>query len=212
MNPIEKSIHWWLSIPYKLTFRSPLLYFRDPFFRFQRHVLKWQWLLKTRSTTTKIRTPLSTDGQPDLSQYVQIAPGCVIERYCTIWIADEAQANPQLTLEGNVYVGPNVFLGAYQPIHIGKDSLIGAYSYIISGNHRFSDRDTPVRLQGYTGAPVTIGQDVWMGCRVVVLPGVTIGDGAVIAAGAVVNKNVPAYEVWGGVPAQKIGLRGAETI
>jgi len=48
---------------------------------------------------------------------------------------------------------------------------------------------------------------VWIGCHVVILPGVTIGDHAVIGAGAVVNKDVPPWEKWGGVPAKKIGMR-----
>ncbi|NJM99227.1 MAG: acyltransferase [Phormidesmis sp. RL_2_1] len=111
-----------------------------------------------------------------------------------------------LNLAENVYCGRNVYIGAYQPISIGQNSLIGAYSYLISGNHPFSDIAVPIRLQGYEGSPITIGSDAWLGCQVVVLPGVTIGDGAVIAAGAVVNKNVPAYEVWGGVPAKKSAI------
>ena len=196
------------ALPHKLTFRPPLVHLRDPFFRLQNHLLKWRWLLKTRSPCIKIRAPLFTEGRPDLSNYVQLSAGCVVERYSTIWISNDDNANPHLTLAENVYVGPNVFLGSYQPITIGKDSMIGAYSYIISGNHCFSEMHTPIRLQGYTGEPIEIGQDVWIGCRVVILPGVTIGEGAVIAAGAVVNKSVPAYEVWGGVPARKLGMRG----
>jgi len=54
---------------------------------------------------------------------------------------------------------------------------------------------------------VVIGRDVWIGCHVVVLPGVTIGDHAVVAAGAVVTKSIPSGEMWGGVPAKKIGER-----
>jgi acetyltransferase-like isoleucine patch superfamily enzyme len=88
--------------------------------------------------------------------------------------------------------------------------MIGAYSYIISANHCFKDKNKPIRLQGYTGAPIDIGCDVWIGCHVTILPGVTIGDGAIIAAGAVVNKNVPSFEIWGGVPARKLGERGIE--
>jgi len=54
---------------------------------------------------------------------------------------------------------------------------------------------------------IYIEEDVWFGCNVVVLKGVYIGKGAVIAAGAVVNKSIPPYEIWGGVPAKKIGVR-----
>lgn len=197
-----------VSLPYKATFRPPLVYLRDPFFRVRDFGLKWWWLLMTRSHTIKVETPLIIKGKSDFAKYVSVETGCVIEPYGTIWIADEEGANPQLSLEKNVYIGASVYLGCYQPIKIGKNSLIGTYSYIISANHRFSDVDTPVRLQGYTGGPIDIGEDVWIGCRVVVLPNVSIGDGAVIAAGAVVNKDVPAYEIWGGVPARRLGHRG----
>ena len=199
-------------LPYKATFRPPLVYLRDPYSRLQNHLLKWRWLLATRSHTTKIRTPIEVEGRTDFAKYIKIASGCVLEKCGTIWISDDVGANPKLTLEENVYIGPNTYLGSYQPISIGKDSLIGAYSYIISSNHRFDDIHTPVRLQGYTGASIKIGQDVWIGCRVIILPGVTIGNGAVIAAGAVVNKDVPAYEVWGGIPARKLRERGVNKL
>lgn len=57
------------------------------------------------------------------------------------------------------------------------------------------------------GADVVIEDHVWIASRVTILPGVHIGRGAVIAAGAVVSKDVPALEIWGGVPARKIGVR-----
>ena len=50
-----------------------------------------------------------------------------------------------------------------QPIRIGNDTLIGAYCYIISGNHRFEQGDLPIRVQGYEGEPITIGRNVWLG-------------------------------------------------
>jgi acetyltransferase-like isoleucine patch superfamily enzyme len=56
-------------------------------------------------------------------------------------------------------------------------------------------------------APITIEDDVWIGVNAVILKGVTIGKGAIIGAGAVVTKFVPPYEIWGGIPAKKIGQR-----
>ena len=109
----------------------------------------------------------------------------------------------------NVFVGRNTYLGAWKPISIGSDTLIGAYCYIISGNHRFAAPDLPVRMQGYEGAPITIGRNVWLGAHVVVLPGVTIGDNAVVGAGSVVTASVPGAEIWAGVPARRIRGRFA---
>ena len=64
-----------------------------------------------------------------------------------------------------------------------------------------------MREQDYNSNPIKIGRDVWIGCRVTILPGVTIGDHAVVGAGAVVNRDVPAGEKWAGIPARKIGVR-----
>lgn len=61
--------------------------------------------------------------------------------------------------------------------------------------------------QGMRTAPVTIGNDVWIGMRSIIMPGVNIGDGSVIGAGAVVTKDVPAYAIVGGVPAKVIKYR-----
>ena len=138
---------------------------------------------------------------------IEIGSHCTLQRDITIWISPDAGAAPRLTLGRKAYIGRNTFLGVYQPIEIGSNALIGAYCYLISANHRFDRRDVPIRDQGFTGAPVTIGEDVWLGTHVVVLPGVTIGRGAVVAAGSTVTKDVPPYEVWGGTPARFIKAR-----
>jgi acetyltransferase-like isoleucine patch superfamily enzyme len=204
--PVIKSL---LHLPYKLTFRPPLVYLREPLETAQQTLRQWRWLRAVRSHTTKIRSPIEIRGRHNFADFIEVAEGCVLEKDCLIWIADEAGADPKLTLHERVYCGRNVYIGAYQPIEIGADTLVGAYSYLISGNHQYQDIQIPIRLQGYEGAPIKIGRDVWLGCHVVVLPGVAIGDGAIIAAGAVVTKSVPSFEIWGGVPASKIGHRGA---
>ena len=76
---------------------------------------------------------------------------------------------------------------------------------IITRNHRFDRTDIPMMEQGFEEErPVYIGNDVWIGDRVLILPGVHIGDGSIIAAGAVVTKDVPLYSIAAGVPARKI--------
>lgn len=124
-----------------------------------------------------------------------------------IWIASDEGAEPKLDIKNRVFIGRNTFIGVFKPISIGDNTIIGAYSYIISANHCYESREVPIRDQGFTGAPIVIEDDVWLGTHVVVLPGVTIGKGAIIAAGAVVNKDVPSYEIWGGIPAKFIKLR-----
>lgn len=75
-------------------------------------------------------------------------------------------------------------------------------------NHRFDDLSRPMRLQGYAeSAPVVIEDDVWLGARVIVLPGIRIGRGAVVGAGAIVTKDVPPYAVCVGNPARIVRYR-----
>jgi hypothetical protein len=76
---------------------------------------------------------------------------------------------------------------------------------IIPANHVFARLDVPINRQGFTAKGIHIGRDVWMGANATILDGVTTGDGAVVAAGAVVNHDVPSYQIVGGVPARRIG-------
>jgi acetyltransferase-like isoleucine patch superfamily enzyme len=104
-----------------------------------------------------------------------------------------------------------VFIGRGCEFNIRKQITVGSRTAIASGC-QFIDHDhdiTGTKLDELPGpeAAIEIGEDVWLGCNVIVLKGVTIGDGAVIAAGAVVTKNIPAGEVWAGIPAKKISSR-----
>ena len=103
----------------------------------------------------------------------------------------------------NIRIGKNVFINSgccFQDqggIEIGDGSLIGHQVALATLNH---DLD-PARRASMTAAPIKIGINVWIGSHATVLSGVKIGDGAVVAAGAVVTKDVPPYTVVGGVPA-----------
>ena len=104
----------------------------------------------------------------------------------------------------NISIGTDVFINSgchFQDqggITIGDHSLIGHKVVLATINHDLNPNNN--RINHY--APIHIGQHVWIGSNATVLPGVTIGDWAVIAAGAVVAKDVPAYTVVGGVPAK----------
>lgn len=92
-------------------------------------------------------------------------------------------------------------------IHIGKDVRIGPGAVVWSTNHRYSDSTIPVWRQGYENNQVTIEDDVWIGARAIVLPGVTLARGCIVAAGAVVTKSTEPFTVVPGVPARPIGKR-----
>jgi len=113
-----------------------------------------------------------------------------------------------VTIGDNVYFNRNVFITARDEVIIGNNVLIGPNVVINTGNHTFSDRNVPIVKQGHTSEKIVIGDDVWIAANAIILKGVNIGEGSVIAAGAVVNKDVPPYTVVGGVPAKKIKARG----
>lgn len=95
-------------------------------------------------------------------------------------------------------------------VHIGNDVMMAPECVFYSVNHETSNTEVPMNAQGETDVrPIHIGNDVWLGRRVMVMPGVTIGDGCIIAAGAVVTKDIPSYSVAGGVPARIIESRHA---
>lgn len=106
----------------------------------------------------------------------------------------------------NITVGKHVFLNAgccFQDqggITIGDGALIGHQVVLATINHGLD----PARRRANCPAPIVLGKNVWIGAHATVLPGVTIGDNAVIAAGAVVSRDVPANTVVGGVPARPI--------
>jgi maltose O-acetyltransferase len=112
----------------------------------------------------------------------------------------------------NIHLGDNSSIAANAWIgndtRIGNDVMMAPDVTILSNSHNFDRTDIPMRQQG---APpprrVTIGNDVWIGTRVIVLPGVTVGDHAILGAGAVVTKDVPEWAIVGGNPARVIRYR-----
>lgn len=93
-------------------------------------------------------------------------------------------------------------------LKVGNDVMMGPEVVIVGENHKWARTDIPMRLQGYEKfKPVRIEDDVWIGARAIILPGLTISKGAIIAAGAVVTKDVPPYAICAGNPARIIRFR-----
>lgn len=116
-----------------------------------------------------------------------------------------AEFSSQCTIGDHSGIGINAQLGI---VHIGNNVLIGKDLIAVTRNHGFIDKNILIREQGYgKEKPIYIGNDVWIGHRVTILPGVHIADGCVIGAGAVVTKNTEAYGIYAGNPAIKIKKR-----
>jgi maltose O-acetyltransferase len=119
----------------------------------------------------------------------------------------KVQNAENITLGRDTHITNNVILNGIGGIEIGNDVLVGYETIIMTSGRKFSSLDIPIRKQGSELKKVVIGNDVWLGTRVIVLPGVTVGDGAVIGSGAVITKDIPPYSVAVGVPARVVRKR-----
>ena len=112
-----------------------------------------------------------------------------------------------ISIGDKTFIGSNCRLNAIEKISIGSHCGIAAGCTLMTWNHRIYDRTIELRTTGKDAAPVEIGDGVWMGYDATVLPGVTVGNGAVVGAKAVVTDDVDPFEIVGGVPAKPIGRR-----
>ena len=107
-------------------------------------------------------------------------------------------------------IGENAYIDAH--LTIGDNVMMGRDVVILGRNHEFHDTTRPMCLQGFQPhEPISIGDDVWIGIRVIILPGVSIGSHSIIGAGAVVTSDVPEFAIVAGVPAKVIGWRSEGT-
>lgn len=155
----------------------------------------------------------ATDNALFISSFIRKIRSCVgkyIFEDCGKNINIERGAN--FGTGGGISIGNNSGLGVNckirGPLNIGDNLMMGPDVLIYTSNHNISRTDIPMRGQGSAPSKrVEIGNDVWIGARVIILPGVKIGEGSVIGAGAVVTKNVEAFSIVGGNPGKLIRYR-----
>lgn len=112
-----------------------------------------------------------------------------------------------IDIGSNVGIGGHSYISCPSCLTIGDNTITGQYLSIHAQNHIYEDGTTPIRLQGTTAKGVVIGADCWIGAKVTILDGVSVGDGSIIAAGAVVTQTFAPKSIIGGVPAKLIGNR-----
>ena len=126
------------------------------------------------------------------------------------------QGNAIRCHEGTLRIGDKCVFGkentvnCYLDVEFGAATIVADWVYVCDFDHVFADITIPIKDQGIVKSPVRIGPDVWVGTKVSVLRGVTVGRGCVLAAHALVNKDIPAYSVAVGVPARVIRDRVAD--
>jgi len=175
------------------------------------HLTKWQRVIRLLASSFDPRAYLHLLKIVNYYNYTHVAPLRKIKRGVQVAISPTASfANPE-----RIEVGDRVriadrctILGgpSHGRIVIGDDSLLGQNVLLTAANYRFND-GSPVNDQLMEEADVVLGRDVWLGAGVMVMPGVTIGDYAIVGAGSVVTKSQPARAIVVGVPGRQVSER-----
>ena len=131
-----------------------------------------------------------------------------ISRLCRLSSGSSEDYIGEVSIADSVHVGQNCFIDGGGKVRIGKETLLGPNVAILSMDHQFDNPEVPIRFQGAVAKPIILDEDVWIAANVVILGGVTIGKGSVVAAGSVVTKDIPPYSIAVGTPAKVVGQRG----
>lgn len=156
------------------------------------HTARFMARIPNADTSTQCDGPVRIIG----TGCITLGKRCRIGRECEFTTEEEGE----IILEDNIRINRGTTLTSYAQVRIGTFAIIGEFTSIRDANHG-TEMGTPMRLQPHTSAPITIGRDVWIGRGCCILPGVTIGDGAIIGANSVVTKDIPSHTLAAGAPA-----------
>lgn len=189
--------------------------------------LIWGWM-RLRTMKIAFVSPNSTircTSKIKFSKNLRIAKGCYIDALseqgliCGNNVSIGYNTHIELTgslknLGKGMIIGNNVGLGTHGHygsgmglLTIGDDTIFGNYVSIHPETHIFSNINLPIRTQGVKGLGVKIGKNCWIGAKATILDGTIIGDGCIVAAGAVVRGEFPPNSIIGGVPAKILKMR-----
>jgi acetyltransferase-like isoleucine patch superfamily enzyme len=152
------------------------------------------WLRRAADRARRYRVA-ATPGVT-LGDAVQIGAGAIIDPH-----------GGTIEIGRRTSIGPYAVLYGHGGLSIGNDVLIASHAVLIPSTHKFADPDLPIMDQGEASLGITIGHGVWLATQAVILDGVHVGEGAIVAAGAVVRESVPPYAIVAGVPAKIVRYR-----
>ena len=177
----------------------------------------WTYLLHRHIITARHRKRFKHFGRSSIlasgvtllsPEYISIGNNVSVMRYCVLETCPDAGSFPDLQIGDNSSIGEYTHITCAQQIIIGEGLLTGRFVLITDNGHGKSSIDEttvpPLLRPVYSNGPVIIGRNVWIGDKVTILPNIKIGDGAVIAANAVITKDVPAYSIAAGCPARVV--------
>ncbi|TLU65097.1 acyltransferase [Thalassotalea litorea] len=175
---------------------NPLINFTSRVFKFfPRFIRTWLYDLSSIFSgflAITLRYALIKSAAKKVGKNVYIGRGVVIKN------------SQNLSVGHNVSIHDSCYLDSIGEIKIGDNVSIAHHSSILSFNHSWTDTDKPIKYNELALSPVVIKDDVWVGCGVRIMPGVTVHSRSIIAAGSVVTRDVPAEVVVAGVPAKII--------
>lgn len=147
-------------------------------------------------------------GRVTLGEKIWFEPAMRLELEKGVWLnrLGTFHGNGHVRIGARTYIGCNFSIHCVSEVVIGRDCLFGNFASLIDNNHGTMRHDL-IRRQPLESAPIIVGDNCWIGEKATLLPGVTLGDGVVVAAGAVVRGNISANSVVAGVPAKTIRMR-----
>lgn len=176
--------------------------------KYYKDILYSSWLsisFKAIGKNVLFDSPISLIGE----KYITIGHNVSFRKLCILTAHDNYEREkfqPCIKIGNNCNFGQHNHITAINEIQIGNDVLTGSWVTITDNAHGNTDYESlkikPAKRKLYSKGKVIIGNNVWIGDKATILPGVTIGDGAIIAANSVVTKDVPSYSVVGGIPAK----------
>jgi acetyltransferase-like isoleucine patch superfamily enzyme len=137
---------------------------------------------------------------------IRLGEGVMLDQNVVLLSTGDQIGHPRIQLRRQVYVNRFTVVDASERIEIGPHTMIGPHCYITDHDHGF-EPDSLVKEQPMPSAPVTIGEDAWIGAGATILKGVSIGAQAVVGAGAVVTEDVEPGAKVAGVPGRRLGWR-----
>ncbi len=179
----------------------------------------WVALVRTR-----IKSLVEKRRAPGLAKGREVR----IDRHARLWSGPREQlvigARTRIehgallhTQGGSIHIGQGCFIGPYAVVYghgglvVGDNVMIAAHCVVVPSNHNFTELAVPINQQSTTDRGVRIEDNVWIGAHAVVLDGVTVGTGSIVAAGAVVTGDVPPGVVVAGVPARVLRARSEKS-
>ena len=177
----------------------------------------WIYLLQRYIVTARHRNRFKSFGRSSVlasdvtllsPEYISIGKNVSVMRHCVLETCPDAGLSPHLQIGDHCSIGEYTHITSARQVIIGEGLLTGRFVLITDNGHGKSSIDEatvpPIVRSVHSNGSVIIGRNVWIGDKVTILPNIKIGDGAVIAANAVVTKDVPAYSVAAGCPAKVV--------